>query len=263
VLLVALKSAKVSAAAASATDPGRVAKDSAALAHLHRAAQLNTNNFHPREAEPEFHEAVVVDPDNPFVHIAWGAILESLGNADAAIAEFRAALKLQPDLPDAHLRLGSALLLEPTQHAEAQEELKQAVTLDPSDAVVHSLYARALEAKGDTEGAAEQWKIADGLGALHLHLRIRVSEVVENARLVYRPNVEYPQEAKAAHVMGRVRLNVLVGGDGTVKDLIVISGDPMLAAAAAEAVKKRRYSPMLLNGRPVEVVTEINLEFGK
>src|ERR1035437_2723760 len=101
-LLTVLKSAQVRPDEPSAADPTSSAKDSEALAHLHRAAQLNRNNFHPREAEPEFRLAAAADPANPFVHVALGEILARIGTDDEAIVEFRAALNLQPDLADAH-----------------------------------------------------------------------------------------------------------------------------------------------------------------
>ena len=58
-----------------------------------------------------------------------------------------------------------------------------------------------------------------------------------------------------------VRLRATIGKDGKVENLQVVSGDPMLAAAAIEAVRQWQYETTLLNGDPVEVVTEINVNF--
>lgn len=67
----------------------------------------------------------------------------------------------------------------------------------------------------------------------------------------------FPAGAKTA---GMVRLNVRIGKDGRVVEPIVMSGDPVLVPAAVEAVKQWVYRPILLNGLPVEVVTQVELE---
>jgi protein TonB len=58
-----------------------------------------------------------------------------------------------------------------------------------------------------------------------------------------------------------VKLYALIGKDGTIQTLNVISGHPLLAPAAVEAVKQWIYQPTLLNGNPVEVETEIDVNF--
>jgi TonB family protein len=260
-LITALKSAKVKRERTPAKGPAKAMKDSAALAHLHRAAQLNRNNFHLREAEPEFREAVNADPANPYVHLALGEILAGLGKTDAAIAEYHAALKLQSDLWEAHLDLGNVLLQDPTQNRKALEQLRQAVTLVPSDAVTHFCYGVALDSNGDKKGGAEQRKIASGWGDSLPPFRIHVVEEVVNRKLISQPLPHYPQKAKAAHIEGTVRMDVLIARDGAVMDIEVISGDALLYEAAAEAVRMWRYQTTLLNGQPVEVVSEVDVNF--
>jgi TonB family protein len=260
-LLTALKSAGVRREAPSSKDPATSMKDSAALAHLHRAAQLNRNNFHPQEAEPEFREAVAADPDNPFVHLALGKILARSGKTGEAIAEGRTALNLQPDSAEAHLDLGDVLLQSSTQHREALEQLQEAVTLAPSDALTHYSYATALSLAGDKEGAAQQRKIGEELGGNPSPIRVFVGGMVMQAKLISKPPPHYPREAKAAHIEGKVRMNVLVGKDGAVKDIAVRSGDTLLSEAAIRAVWKWRYQPTLLNGQAVEVATEVDVIF--
>ena len=89
----------------------------------------------------------------------------------------------------------------------------------------------------------------------------RVSEGVEEALLVNRVQPHYPPLALQAHLEGTVRLHAIIGRDGAVKSLEVISGDPILAWAARAAVVKWRYLPTLLNGEPVEVETYITVIF--
>jgi protein TonB len=91
--------------------------------------------------------------------------------------------------------------------------------------------------------------------------RIRVGGQVESARLIFQPKPEYPQLAKMARIQGVVRLEAIISKDGTIQDLKVVQGHPLLVKAALEAVQRWRYQPTLLNGEPVEVVTEIDVNF--
>jgi protein TonB len=72
---------------------------------------------------------------------------------------------------------------------------------------------------------------------------------------------QYPAIAKAARIQGTVVLQATISKSGTIENLHVISGPPMLQAAATQAVQSWRYKPYLLNGEPVEVETQINVVF--
>ena len=91
--------------------------------------------------------------------------------------------------------------------------------------------------------------------------RIRVGGQVESAKLIFQPKPEYPPLAKMARIQGMVRLDAVISKDGTIQDLKVISGHPLLVKAALEAVQRWRYQPTLLNGEAVEVATEIDVNF--
>ncbi len=91
--------------------------------------------------------------------------------------------------------------------------------------------------------------------------RIRVGGQVEQARWIFHPNPEYPPLAKMARIQGTVRLEAVISKDGTIQDLKVMSGHPLLVKSALDAVARWRYQPTLLNGEPVEVVTEIDVNF--
>lgn len=91
--------------------------------------------------------------------------------------------------------------------------------------------------------------------------RIRIAGKVEGANLIFRPEPEYPAGAKLAHIQGTVRLEAVIGQDGSVEKLEVLSGHPLLIKPALDAVRNWRYKPLLLNGNPVEVVTEIDVSF--
>jgi TonB family protein len=91
--------------------------------------------------------------------------------------------------------------------------------------------------------------------------RVRVSSGVESGLLVSKVDPIYPPLARQAHIQGTVILKVVISNDGDVKDIQLFSGHPMLAPAAIEAVKQWKYKPYLLNGEPVEVDTQVQVNF--
>ena len=91
--------------------------------------------------------------------------------------------------------------------------------------------------------------------------QIRVGGEVQAARIKNEVVPTYPPIAKAARVEGTVRLSAAIAPDGTVEKLEVLSGSPLLAQAAEKAVKQWTYQPTYLNGKPVEVLTEIDVNF--
>jgi periplasmic protein TonB len=91
--------------------------------------------------------------------------------------------------------------------------------------------------------------------------RIRVGGNVQQAKLVRQPRPVYPPLAKQARIQGVVKLNAIISRDGTIQNLTVLSGHPLLVPSAMEAVKQWVYAPTLLNGEPVEVVTQIDVNF--
>src|SRR5580700_10471202 len=91
--------------------------------------------------------------------------------------------------------------------------------------------------------------------------RVRVSQGVSAGLLIRRVQPNYPQLAKQARIQGQVVLQAEISKDGTIQNLQLISGHPMLAPAAIEAVKQWRYKPYLLNGEPVAVETTVLVNF--
>ncbi|HEX7284529.1 MAG TPA: TonB family protein [Candidatus Angelobacter sp.] len=92
--------------------------------------------------------------------------------------------------------------------------------------------------------------------------RFRLSNPSE-AQLVTRVEPIYPHIAKVSGIAGTVKLHAIIGKDGSIQSLSVISGHPILAAAALAAVEKWRYRPYLLNGEAVEVETFVTVNFRK
>ena len=91
--------------------------------------------------------------------------------------------------------------------------------------------------------------------------RIRVRGVVMRTHLVRRVTPVYPEMAKEAGIQGNVEMVAIIAEDGKVRKLDVTEGPAMLIPAALKAVKEWEYKPVLLNGEPVEAVTEIVVNF--
>ena len=91
--------------------------------------------------------------------------------------------------------------------------------------------------------------------------RIPVGGILQAAKLVRQPKPVYPELARRVRIQGVVRLHALISKEGTIEELKVVSGHPLLVASALEAVKQWAYQPTLLNGEPVEVETDIDVNF--
>ena len=91
--------------------------------------------------------------------------------------------------------------------------------------------------------------------------RVRISQGVSQGMLVQMVKPRYPEAARSMRLQGAVVMDALIGKDGVVKNLKVVSGHSMLAKAAEEAVRQWRYKPYLLNGQPVSVETQITVKF--
>jgi protein TonB len=91
--------------------------------------------------------------------------------------------------------------------------------------------------------------------------RVRVAARVVEANLIHDVPPQYPAEAGRARIEGTVVLLAVIGIDGSVKDVRVENGLPILAQAAIDAVKQWRYKPYMINGEPVEVDSRITINF--
>jgi periplasmic protein TonB len=108
--------------------------------------------------------------------------------------------------------------------------------------------------------------VIGGVGAAPPPPRPTVSRItrggnVQAAMLVNKVAPLYPPLARQTRISGTVRLHAIIAKDGTIQQLEVISGHPLLVQAALDAVRQWRYRPTLLNGEPVEVDTTIDVIF--
>jgi periplasmic protein TonB len=91
--------------------------------------------------------------------------------------------------------------------------------------------------------------------------RVRVGGNVQAAAKIHGQNPAYPPLAKQARIQGHVVFTAIIGRDGTIQNLQLVSGHPLLVPAAQAAVSQWVYHPTLLNGEPVEVITQIDVNF--
>ena len=91
--------------------------------------------------------------------------------------------------------------------------------------------------------------------------RVTVGGNVMQQKLRYRVAPVYPEEARRNRIEGTVKLTVVIATDGSIQQIRVDEGQPLLAKAAIDAVRQWKYEQTLLNGEPVEVLTAVNVEF--
>lgn len=90
---------------------------------------------------------------------------------------------------------------------------------------------------------------------------VRVSQGVSQGLLSKRVQPVYPNQALTMHTQGVVQLQANIGKDGSITNLKVLSGDSVLAKAAVDAVRQWKYKPYYLNGEPVEIQTQVTVNF--
>jgi TonB family protein len=91
--------------------------------------------------------------------------------------------------------------------------------------------------------------------------RINIGGNVQQSKLISQPRPVYPPAAKQARIQGVVHLSALIGKEGNVTNLAVISGHPLLIPSALDSVRQWVYQTTLLNGEPVEVITQIDVKY--
>jgi protein TonB len=90
---------------------------------------------------------------------------------------------------------------------------------------------------------------------------VKISQGVSQGLLIKRVQPRYPQNALSMRIQGTVQLVATINKEGNISNLKVVSGDPILVRAATEAVHQWRYKPYYLNGEPVEIETQISINF--
>jgi TonB family protein len=182
---------------------------------------------------------------------------------DEAIRHFERALAIDPTYDDAMAYLNLVLRIRADMQ-ETPEAYRQDI------AAADGWVQKALETKKAKGGAGASSAFVPappppspgGAGSRSgVPPQIRIGGAVQANKLVYKPEPVYPPLASQARIQGVVRFTAVVGRDGTVEHLTLVSGHPLLVPAATETVRQYRYQPTLLNGAPVEVVTQVDVNF--
>jgi protein TonB len=126
-------------------------------------------------------------------------------------------------------------------------------TADASDSGIIGIIGSAPEGKAPPPTAAPVNKPKQ--------VPLRVGGRTQEANLIRKVMPSYPPLAKAARVQGVVEFTALISKDGTIEHLQLVRGHPLFIEAAKQAVLQWQYRPTLLNGTPVEVVTDITVNF--
>jgi TonB family protein len=267
-----------------------------ALASL---ASLALNRKQWDQSRDLYRQLIVVDPNNPIPYYSIAFTIWAQWYPEYSKA--RTALGMRPEMPgpiaDAAMR--EKLRAEWWDRIDdAMKNLNQALAIDPnySDAMAYLnlFYRERADLLGTVTEYHDQVKIADDWvkkaleakkqqaashsasyaapppppppppppgGGTGANLRIAIGGNVQQSKLVRQVPPVYPPEAKDARIQGVVKLEAIVARDGTIANLTVLSGHPLLVPAAIEAVRQWQYQQTLLNGEPVEVRTQIDINF--
>lgn len=244
------------------------------LSHLVRAIELWDQHVY-KGAVKELRAALKLEPDNVYLHLSLATMLTYNRDKKAAVEECRRAIQLQPDCADAHAELAD--LLDSSQdHKKAMPEYQEALRLEPDYASarfrigyammqqgnvdgaialyreglqlaplnpgLHHMLGEALAKKGETIAAEDELRTAAGLpvdGTLPKRVRARDTKMAP--KVIFEEPPAYPAGATASRIQGDVELDVVIGRDGSVEDVTVLSGNPLLTPAAVDAVRKWRF----------------------
>jgi TonB family protein len=252
-----------------------------ALDKLQVLALVASDVPHARVASLVVERGIVFEPDSIYVKL-----LQKAGADEGVITAVRVASRPADDASGESLShrngpLERDQILDLLQTGVGSDDLAQLVAtrgidFEPFDEYLHAyevagagkvLVSALREAGHSTSTEATATGTPNGGGGEKPELggakgkHIRVAGEIEAAKLVSHDKPVYPPLARNARIQGAVRLQALIGTDGTVEDLKVLSGHPLLIKSAMDAVSQWRYQPTLVNGKPVKVETEIDVNY--
>jgi TonB family protein len=181
------------------------------------------------------------------------------GMLEEGIANLNHALMLDPHYDDAMAYL-NLLIRERADLASTKEQHAAEVAI-ANDWVQKAIDEKKLKAGSTLAPPPPPALFSGGGGGSRAPERIRISGNVQGANLVTKVDAVYPPLAVQARISGIVRFTIIINKDGTVQNVQLVSGHPLLVAAARDAVSRYVYRPTLLNGEPVEVITSVDVAF--
>jgi TonB family protein len=241
---------------------------------------LNQKNWD--EAQRWFEKLVAIDPRNADAYYSMGFIAWSKWYPAWSEARKKLGMRQEDSGPMADGEVKQQLKVDLSRMIEdGLRAFEKALAINPryADAMAYvNLLIRERADLRDTK-AEYQRDIAEAdvwvdkalatkkqLAEAHANpatavRRIRVGPGVAEERKIHDVGPEYPPDAREARIRGTVRVAIVVGYDGNVVDAKPISGHPLLIPVALEAVKQWEYRPMQVNGQPVQIETEVSVNF--
>jgi TonB family protein len=214
------------------------------------------------EAAEALDRGLKFEPDHPMLLAEKAFLCEKQKQFDEALNLYRQAANARPWASNAQiahaLRGQGYRLIELRQFDAAEAAYRQSLELQPGNltAINELGYIRTHR-----ESVPTPISPSGNPGGSVAAQRIRVAGNVQVANLVSKVAPAYPPLARLLRVQGVVNFKAIIGKDGTIVNLAIISGPSALQDAAAEAVRQWVYRPTLLNGQSVEVATTIAVEF--
>jgi tetratricopeptide (TPR) repeat protein len=275
------------------------ANNATALASMASLAYNSASGLQGEEKNHKLDEAMdwykrleAADPTNKEALYSMGVI--AWAKWYPALMTARATLGMKPTDPGP--LTGPVRQELKTQYSSTIEEgianLQRALQIDPNYADAMAYLNLLIRERGDLRDTREEWSAdiaaADEWVQKNLETkkaqaqsgfappppppppapsgtgtpeRIRVGGMVQQANLVTKVDPVYPPLAQQARISGTVRFTAIIGKDGRIVNLQLVSGHPLLVAAALDAVNQYIYRPTLLNGNPVEVITQVDVIF--
>ncbi|HEV8147589.1 MAG TPA: TonB family protein [Bryobacteraceae bacterium] len=252
-------------------------KNLTALAYL---ASVAFNQKRMDEAMAWNDRVIQIDPENKEAFYSKGVIAWRLWYP--SLLQARRSLKMKPEDPgpllsqnirnDLRARFGDLL-------DRGITDLKRAIEIDPQyeDAFqyLHLLIRERADLADTREEYRQQIELADESLQKALALKrlkaqrpvaerntgVSVSAAAMERRLVHKVDPVYSADALRARIQGIVLFAVIVGPDGRIENLQLVSGHPMLVPSALAAAKQYEYEPTLVSGAPVRVVTTLEIRF--
>lgn len=229
------------------------------------------------DAEAACRKQLSIDPEDKYAHNNLGRALWAQSKLDEAGEEFRKQIAVNTQDRWAHANLGM-LLAKQGKCSAAIPELEIGYRLDPRNEKASDALRQCRIETGQAEKTATMPLYAPnpamGGGVLGGFIgptpgnaskeepaRVHVAPEVAKGLLLKKVPPVYPESAKQARIQGTVALQAVISPDGHVTRLKMISGHPMLVAAAADAVRQWEYTPYRVNGTAVEVETQITVNF--
>jgi TonB family protein len=191
---------------------------------------------------------------------------QNLPSIEEGIASLETALAIDPEYDDAmayvNLLYRERADLQDSEDAWRSDTLLADQWVEKTLAMKRLKSARAASDGGNSPGFQAAPPPARAASEPATGRRIALSGPAQGGKLINRVDPVYPAQAQAAGISGTVRLNAVIGTDGRIKNLALVSGHPLLISAAQAAVRQWVYEPTLLGGEPVEVTTQIDVHFG-